>query len=89
MSSLSRPEPPPGPPILTDIANASGQHIATLVRAPGATTATLRDAQGRLRAVLSDWRIDLWREAARHIKNHPDDFQPNSEENACDVPQRP
>lgn len=89
MSSLSRPEPAPGPPILTDIANASGQHIATLVRAPGATTATLRDAQGRLRAIIGNEWSEPWYGAMEFIEQHREYFQPNSEENACDVPQRP
>lgn len=90
MSSLSHPEPKPRPPILTSIANASGQHVATLVRAPGALSATLRDAQGRMRAIISQPDNEsIWQEALRVIKLRPSAFQPNSEESTCDVPQRP
>lgn len=85
--TLSQPEPAPGEPILTAIRGPGGAQVATLARRPGAASAILRDAQGRLRARIDSEAPAL--EALRFIQQHPDKFQP-AEENVCPVdPQQP
>lgn len=82
--SLAAPEPPPKPPVLSSVHDASGRLVATLARRPGAASAILRDAQGRMRTLIDSENPAL--EAARWIKQHPEDFQPSTKENQCDMP---